>query len=137
MKKVLIVLSVILLAPVVIGGLAYVTYTPNDYCEDSKIATEMYNEVSKKLGMTYREYNRLSVFESLALMKKDTDYGMIKATYDLAKAAGKSDTQAIDYGMIKATYDLAKQSERKCVAYIGLSKWERFELEVYTGEFFD
>ena len=114
MKKVLIILSVILLAPVVIGGLAYISYTPDDNCKRAKQYTEMYNEVSKKLGMTYREYNRLSVYESLALIKKDTDYGMIKATYDLAK-----------------------QSERKCVAYIGLSKWERFELEVYSGEFFD
>ena len=114
MKKVLIVLSVILLAPIVIGGLAYVTYTPNDNCKKAKQYTEMYNEVSKKLGMTYREYDRLSVFESLALMKKDTDYGMIKATYDLAK-----------------------ESENKCVAYIGLSKWERFELKVYSGKFFD
>ena len=114
MKKVLIVLSVILLAPIVIGGLAYVTYTPNDNCKKAKQYTEMYNEVSKKLGMTYREYNRLSVYESLALMKKD-----------------------MDYGRIKASYDLAKQSESKCVAYIGLSKWERFELEVYSEEFFD
>ena len=114
MKKVLIILSVILLAPVVIGGLAYISYTPDDNCKRAKQYTEMYNEVSKKLGMTYREYNRLSVYESLALMKKD-----------------------MDYGRIKASYDLAKQSESKCVAYIGLSKWERFELEVYSGEFFD
>ena len=114
MKKLLIVLSVILLALVVIGGLAYISYTPDDNCKKAKQYTEMYNEISKKLGITYREYNRLSVFESLALMKKDTDYGMIKASYDLAK-----------------------QSESKCVAYIGLSKWEIFELEVYSGEFFD
>jgi|TARA_B110000238_G_scaffold44387_1_gene47895 hypothetical protein len=114
MKKVLIVLLLILLTSSVISGLAYVSYTPDDNCENVKRYTEMYNEVSKKLGMTYREYNRLNVYESLALIKKD-----------------------FDYGQIKATYDLAKEEEIKCITYMGMSKWERFQIDVYSGNFFD
>ena len=114
MKKVLIVLLIVLATPVVIGGLAYLSYTPEDNCKNAEIYTEMYNEVSKKLGMTYRQYNRLNVYESLALIKKDRDYGRIKASYDLAEEA-----------------------QIKCITYMGMSKFERFELEVYSGEFFD
>ena len=114
MKKVLIVILIIILTPVAIGGLAYASYTPEDYCKRAERLTEMYNEVSKKLGMTYRQYNRLNVYESLALIKKDRDYGRIKPAYELAKEA-----------------------ETKCITYMGMSKWERFELEVYSGEFFD
>lgn len=114
MKKILIILLIILATPVVIGGLAYLSYTPEDNCWKSERATEMYNEVSKRLGMTYRQYNRLNVYESLALIKKDRDYGRIKASYELAEEA-----------------------EIKCITYMGMSKFERFELEVYSGEFFD
>ena len=114
MKKIVIVLLIILATPVVIGGLAYLTYTPEDNCKKSERATEMYNEVSKRLGMTYRQYNRLSVYESLSLMKKD-----------------------FDYGKIKASYELAEEAQIKCITYMGMSKFERFELEVYSGEFFD
>lgn len=114
MKKIVIVLLIILATPVVIGGFAYLSYTPEDNCKNAELYAEMYDEVSKKLGMTYRQYNRLNVYESLALMKKDSDY--VK---------------------IKLSYDLAKEEEIKCITYMGMSKFERFELEVYSGEFFD
>ena len=114
MKKVLIVLLVILLTPIVIIGLAYVSYTPDDNCEKVERSTERHIELSKKLGMTYREYNRLSTYESLTLIHKDTDYALLKASYDAAREA------AI-----------------KCRTYMGMSKWERFQIDVYSGEFFD
>jgi len=114
MKRFLIVILVILLASFVISGLAYLSYTPDDNCTKMKLYTERYNEVSKKLGMTYSEYERLNAFEVLRLLKKDTEYGYIKASYDLAK-----------------------EEEINCITYGGMSKWERFQIDVYSGEFFD
>jgi len=113
MKKVLIVLLLILLSPIVIIGLAYLSYTPDNNCEKAKRYTEKYNEVSKKLGMTYREYDRLNVYEVIALIEKDNDYGFIKASYDLAK-----------------------EEQIKCLTYEGMSKWERFQIDVYSGKIF-
>ena len=52
------------------------------------------------------------MFMNLALLKKGNDYGRIKPAYELAKEAEK-------------VYNL-----------YGMSKWERFKLEVYSGEFF-
>ena len=113
MKKLLKITLILIFTPILITLIAYQTHNPKDYCETAEVAKELYEEYTKKFGMTYFEYTLLSDYERLALLKKNTDYSFIKASYNF---------------IIEA--------ELKCIDYRRLNKWERFELDVYSGEYF-
>jgi len=113
MKKLLKIILVIVSIPLIVTLVAYQTYKPEDYCKTAKISKDMYEDYTKELGMTHFKFESLGVNKQLALIKKNTDYAMIKATYNLKNEA-----------------------ESKCRNYINLSKWDRFELDVYSGEYF-
>lgn len=113
MKKLLKIILVFVSIPLIVTIIAYQTYKPEDYCKTFEIVNEMYEEYTNELGMTHFQFESLSVNRQLSLIKKNTDYAMIKASYNLKNEA-----------------------EDKCRNYVGLSKLERFELDVYSGNYF-
>ena len=113
MKKLLKIILVIVSIPLIATLVAYQTYKPEDYCQTFDIVSEMYEEYTNELGMTHSQFESLSINRQLTLIKKNTDYAMIKASYNLKNEA-----------------------EDKCESYVGLSKLERFELDIYSGEYF-
>ena len=113
MKKLLKIILILISIPLLATLIAYQTYKPEDYCKTAEISKDMYEEYTKKLGMTYFEYTLLSEYKQLALLKKNTDYGFLKASYNIKREA-----------------------ELKCIDYKWMNKWDRFELDVYSGEYF-
>ena len=69
MKKLLKIILILISTPILVTLIAYQTHNPEDYCQTAEIAKEMYEEYTKKLGMTYFEYTLLSEYKQLALLK--------------------------------------------------------------------
>ena len=113
MKAVKIIL-IILVAPMIIAGLAYLAYEPEDYCFKAEVSDKMYKELSSKLGMTYSQYMSLGEMEQLRMLQESKDYTFMKVTYEKTIEA-----------------------EQFCNAYLGISKYDRFKIDVYSGKYFD
>ena len=113
MKNFIRFILILVAIPLVVTFIAYQTYKPEDYCKTAEFAKKRYIKYSTELGMTYYQYESLDVYEQLSLIKKNTDYAAIKASYNLKNEA-----------------------EIKCIKYINMSKLERFELDVYSGKYF-
>jgi len=113
MKAVKIIL-IILLIPLTIAGLAYLAYKPEDYCRKAEFTKETYEELSSELGMTYSQYMSLGQMKQLRLLKEN-----------------------LEYTKMKVAYEMNIEAEQLCIAYMGISKYERFEIDVYSGKYFD
>ena len=113
MKAVKIIL-IILLIPMIIAGLAYLAYEPEDYCNKAEFTKKMYQELSSGLGMNYSQYMALGEMKQLRLLQESQDYTFMKVAYEKNIEA-----------------------EQLCIAYMGISKYERFEIDVYSGKYFD
>ena len=113
MKAVKIIL-IILLIPMIIAGLAYLAYEPEDYCNKAEFTKKMYQELSSELGMNYSQYMALGEMKQLRLLQESQDYTFMKVAYEKNIEA-----------------------EQLCIAYMGISKYERFEIDVYSGKYFD
>ena len=114
MKKLFKILLIIFISLNFITVIAYLVYTPKDYCKLSENYKDYYEEYSEKVGMDYYQYNRLDTFERLALIKKN-----------------------VDYSMMNVSYEMAEDAAIKCVEFINFSKFERFKIDVISGDLFD
>jgi len=112
--KALKIILVILLTPMIIAGLAYLAYEPEDYCRKAEFTKKKYEELSSELGMNYSQYMALGQMSQLRLLKEN-----------------------LDYTQMKVAYEMNIESEQLCIAYMGISKYERFEIDVYSGKYFD
>jgi len=108
------ILLIILLTPIIIVGFAYLAYEPEDYCFKAEFTKKKYQELSSKVGMTYSQYMSLGQTEQLRMLKENQDYTFMKVSYEMNIEA-----------------------EQLCIAYMGKSKYERFEIDVYSGNYFD
>lgn len=113
MKAVKIIL-IILLTPIIIAGFAYLAYEPEDYCREAEFTKKTYEELSSELGMTYSQYMSLGQMKQLRLLKEN-----------------------LEYTKMKVAYEMNNESEALCIAYMGMSKFNRFEIDVYSGNYFD
>ena len=113
MKKILKILIYVILAFQLVVGLAYISYEPKDFCSEADILQDIYDDLSSKLGLTYVEYVSLSKFRQNSLVKKNTDY--LK---------------------LKVSYDIIKEKSLLCSYYKNVSKYERFKIDVSSGNYF-
>ncbi|MDC3329894.1 hypothetical protein OAV56_02690 [Flavobacteriaceae bacterium] len=108
------ILLYILLTPMIIAGLAYLAYEPEDYCKKAEFTKKKYEELSSELGMNYSQYMNLGQMSQLRLLKEN-----------------------IDYTQMKVAYEMNIESEQMCIAYMGMSKFNRFKIDVYSGNYFE
>lgn len=114
MKKLFKILLIIFIFLNLITVITYLVYSPKDYCQLAEGYKDIYEEYSEKVGMDYFEYNRLDTFERLALIKEN-----------------------VDYSMMNVSYEMAEDATIKCVEFIGVNKFERFKIDVVSGDLFD
>jgi hypothetical protein len=114
MKKIFRILLIIFISLNLITVITFLVYSPKDYCERAEIAKGLYQDYSEKLDMTYSEYMALSKSKRWKLYEKDRDYLMLKPSYE-----------AIE------------ESVFRCVEYSDISKWNRFLIDLQSGELFD
>lgn len=112
--KVVKVILIILLSPMIIAGLAYLAYEPEDYCKKAEFTKKRYEELSSELGMNYNQYMSLGQMKQLKLLREN-----------------------LDYTQMKVAYEMNIESEVLCISYRGISKFERFKIDVYSGNYFD
>ena len=113
MKKTFKILLYIIVGFQLAVGLAYILYEPKDFCLEADIAKEIYDDLSSKLGSTYGEYVSLSRFRQNNLLKKNTDYSLMKVSYEMYK-----------------------EKMLLCSSYKNVSKYVRFKLDVSSGNYF-
>ena len=112
--KALKIILIILLTPIIIAGFAYLVYEPEDYCFNAEFTKKMYEELSSKTGMTYSQYMSLGQTKQLRMLRESQDYTFMKVVYEMNIEA-----------------------EQLCIAYMGMSKFNRFEIDVFSGNYFD
>ena len=111
--KALKIILIILITPFVISGVAYLVYQPEDYCFKAEYTKKMYEELSSELGISYYKYMSLGETERLKLFTDNQDYMMMKVAYE----------QNIE-------------AEQFCIAYIDINKYDRFVIDVFSGNYF-
>ena len=111
LKIFLIIIFIILAVPI----LAFLSYSPRDHCKDAPFWKEQYQEYSSKMGLTYRQYKKLGSVEAIRRMKEDKKYKDIMA--------------------IGAAYEGWKERELLCIELMGVSKYDRFLMDVFSGEY--
>ena len=112
--KALKIILIILLTPIIIAGFAYRAYEPEDYCRKAEFTKKKYEELYSELGMNYSQYMALGQMKQLKLLKEN-----------------------LDYTQMKVVYEMNIESEQLCIAYMGVSKYDRFKIDVYSGNYFD
>ena len=113
MKAVKIIL-IILVTPMFIAGIAYLAYEPEDYCSTAEFSKKKYEELSSKTGMTYSQYMSLGQMKQLRMLQ-ESQY----------------------YTFMKVVYEMNIESDSLCIAYMGMSKFERFQIDLDSGKYFE
>tara|TARA_B110000967_G_C18847809_1_gene542934 strand:- start:787 stop:1131 length:345 start_codon:yes stop_codon:yes gene_type:complete len=113
MKKLFIILFTTFIVLNLIAVFSFVAYSPKDYCSQEKLLIEMYQKVSDEFNLTYNQYMSLSDYKRFKLLKENTESLHIKLAYEMAL-----------------------ESALKCNNYTGMTKWDRFLIDVSSGEYF-
>lgn len=110
MRAISSVLVILFLIPV----LAYLLYTPKDFCREAEIAIGLKADYEFRLGMTVIKYKMLSKHEQLKLWKENTEFVTLDIIDDMI-------------------YDLTG----KCLVFKGMNKFDRFRNDVASGSYFE
>ena len=114
MSKALEIFLIIILIISAVPILAFLSYSPKDHCGGAPFYKEMYQEASIKFGLTYQQYKKLSNNEIIRRLKENKNADIMN---------------------VELAYERWKESELLCVQLMGVSKYDRFLMDVFSGEY--